>query len=98
MNIIKVENNEALSEKAADMIEETLHTNENPVIGLATGSTHARLYEILKKRCQDGKDSFQHTTTFNLDEYIKLYENDHKNYRQFMNEKCINCINIQKEN
>src|SRR5699024_4451903 len=76
MNIIKVENNEALSEKAADMIEETLHTKENPVLGLATGSTPERLYEILQKRCQDGKVSFQHATTFNLDEYIGLSEDD----------------------
>src|SRR5699024_7835024 len=98
MNIIKVENNEALSEKAADMIEETLHTKENPVLGLATGSTPERLYEILQKRCQDGKVSFQHATTLNLDEYIGLSEDDPNSYRQFMKEKLFNGIDIEKEN
>ncbi|HLR42813.1 MAG TPA: glucosamine-6-phosphate deaminase [Pseudogracilibacillus sp.] len=98
MNIIKVENNEALSEKAADMIEDTLNTKENPVLGLATGSTPERLYEILQKRCQDGKVSFKHATTFNLDEYIGLAGDDPNSYRQFMNEKLFNGIDIQKEN
>src|SRR5699024_4045233 len=98
MNIIKVENNEALSEKAADMIEETLHTKENPVVGLATGSTPERLYEILQMRCQDGKVSDQHATTFNLDEYIGLSEGDPSSYRQYMNEKLFSGTDIQKEN
>jgi|SRR5699024_68304 len=98
MNIIKVENNEALSEKAADMIEDTLHAKENPVLGLATGSTPERLYEILQKRCHDGKVSFQHATTFNLDEYIGLAGDNPNSYRQFMNEKLFNGIDIQKEN
>lgn len=98
MNIIKVENNEALSEKAADMIEETLHTKENPILGLATGSTPERLYEILQSRCKDGKVSFQHANTFNLDEYIGLAGDNPNSYRQFMNEKLFNGIDIQKEN
>src|SRR5699024_363327 len=95
MNIIKVENNEALSEKAADMIEDTLNTKENPVLGLATGSTPERLYEILQKRCQDGKVSFKHATTFNLDEYIGLAGDDPNSYRQFINEKLFNGMDIQ---
>src|SRR5699024_6333904 len=37
-------------------------------------------------------------TTFNLDEYIGLSEDDPKSYRQFMNEKLFNGIDIQKEN
>src|SRR5699024_4130219 len=98
MNIIKVENNEALSEKAADMIEETVHTKVNPIVGVSTDATTERLYEILKKRCQDVKVSFQHATTSNLDEYIGLTEDDPNSYRQFMNEKLFNGIDIQKEN
>src|SRR5699024_12329364 len=63
-----------------------------------TASTPERVYEMCKKRDQNGKIYFQHATTSNLEKYIRLSEDDPNSYRQFMNEKLFNGIDIQKEN
>lgn len=98
MKVLKFDSNDALSMKAADIITDTLHTTENPVLGLATGSTPERLYEILIERCQSGEITFEHTSTFNLDEYVGLAADDINSYRYFMNQNLFNRIDVKIEN
>lgn len=98
MEIIKVKDNEALSQKAADMIAEVLETKADPVLGLATGSTPERMYEILVERQKNGELSFKNATTFNLDEYVGLSGDNDQSYRYFMNERLFNHIDIDKAN
>lgn len=98
METIICKDNDDLSERAADIMEETLAKTENPVFGLATGSTPVRLYEILIERCKAGKISFQDATSFNLDEYVGLAGDDVNSYRYFMDTKLFRHIDIKHEN
>ena len=90
METIICKDNDDLSMTAANIITETLHTTENPVLGLATGSTPERLYEILIDKCKAGDISFQHATTFNLDEYVGLAGDNVNSYRYYMDNKLFN--------
>lgn len=98
MKVLTFHSNEEMSKEAADMIANTLHTTEAPVLGLATGSTPERLYEILIERCKKGEITFQHASTFNLDEYVGLAGDDVNSYRHFMNENLFKHIDVKKEN
>jgi len=98
MNIIVLEDFDALSEQAAQMVEEQITKNSHAVLGLSTGSTPLGLYEYLIKGFKAGKTTYQNVTAFNLDEYLGL-EKDHPNsYHTFMNERLINHIDIKQEN
>ncbi len=98
MEILTVKNNEELSLKAAEMIAQIVHKRERPVLGLATGSTPERLYEILIEKRKAGDISFEHATSFNLDEYVGLSGDDSNSYRYFMDEKLFHGIDIKREN
>ncbi|SHF89465.1 glucosamine-6-phosphate deaminase [Ornithinibacillus halophilus] len=98
MNIVKVANYESMSLKACEKLTSFLKTTDNPVLGLATGSTPEGLYRCLIEKQQQGEISFNNTTTFNLDEYVGLKGNDPNSYRYFMNDKLFDHIDIQLEN
>ncbi len=88
---------EEASRKAASMIRDAVTANPASVLGLATGSTPVRLYELLIEACQAGLD-FSQVRTFNLDEYCGIAPDHVQSYRRFMNEKLFNHINIKAEN
>ncbi|WP_203339153.1 glucosamine-6-phosphate deaminase [Planococcus beijingensis] len=96
MQIIKAKNYEEMSEIACSMLVEHVQQNESPVLGLATGSTPEGLYRSLITEYRKGTVSFQGVTTFNLDEYVGLDEEDANGYQFYMNEKLFNHINIPK--
>lgn len=98
MNIINVKNNEELSSKAADIIADKIKSDKNSVLGLATGSTPVRTYEILIDRVASGDLSFKDVTTFNLDEYAGLSGEHENSYRYFMNDVLFNHIDIDLNN
>src|SRR5437763_3900113 len=54
------------------------------VLGLPTGSSPLGMYERLLKLCQQGKLSFRHVVTFNMDEYVGLPADHPQSYRAFM--------------
>src|SRR5690625_3499578 len=72
MKIIKVNNYEQMSQKAAEIVLETVQEIEQPVLGLPTGSTPEKLYELLVRAHQTEHVSFKNVRTFNLDEYVGL--------------------------
>lgn len=98
MKIINVKDNEELSSKAADIIGESIKEVAKPVLGLATGSTPVRTYEILIERAKVGDMSFKDVTTFNLDEYAGLSGEHENSYRHVMNDTLFNHVDINKEN
>ena len=97
MQIIKAKNYEEMSEIACAMLVEHVQQNESPVLGLATGSTPEGLYRSLISEYRNGTVSFQGVTTFNLDEYAGLDQEDANSYQFYMNEKLFNQIDIPKE-
>lgn len=94
MEIIKVKDYQAMSEKACDLLMKKMNTTENPVLGLATGSTPEGLYQQLIEKYQQNQVSFKHTTTFNLDEYVGLSPTDPNSYYYYMQEKLFQHIDI----
>lgn len=98
MKIIKVENYEEMSRKAADIISSEMILNESTVLGLATGSTPIGMYKELIKDFKEGKIDFEKAKSFNLDEYVGLEKNDTNSYRYYMEENLFSHINIPKEN
>jgi len=98
MNIIVLEDYQAMSEQAAKLVEEEIKLNSHSVLGLSTGSTPLGLYECLIKGYKEREISYRHVTTFNLDEYLGLEKNNPNSYHTFMNERLFQHIDIEQEN
>lgn len=94
VNVIKVKNYDEMSEKATELIVNRINTLENPVLGLATGSTPEGLYQRIIKKFEQKEVSFKNVTTFNLDEYVGLDKDDSNSYYYFMNEKLFRHVDI----
>lgn len=72
MHVIVVENAEELARVAAARIAEVIQSKENPVIGVATGSSPVGVYENLAARVEAGTLDTSRVTAFALDEYVGL--------------------------
>lgn len=68
------------------------------VLGLPTGSTPLLLYGQLVEAYKQGKVSFQHVVTFNMDEYVDLARSHPESYHSFMWENLFRHIDIQPQN
>ncbi len=68
------------------------------VLGLPTGGTPVATYIELIRLYQEGKISFKHVVTYNMDEYVGLPSTHPKSYRTFMREKLFNHIDIPDTN
>lgn len=98
MRFLYVENYDALSEVAADIIAAQVIRKPTSVLGLATGSTPVGTYEKLIARYMKGLLDFSKVTTFNLDEYYGLSKDDINSYHYFMMDNLFNHINVPYEN
>lgn len=94
MEIIIQPTPEASAEVAARVIARQLREKPDSVLGLATGSTPLRLYQILIGMKLD----WSRVTTFNLDEYIGLPREHPQSYHSFMWENLFHHVNIRPEN
>lgn len=94
MKIIEVKDYNEMSLKAAEYIIEKVINNPKIKLGLATGGTPVGTYKNLIADHRKNGTSYQHVTTFNLDEYIGLSGDNKNSYRYFMNEQLFNHINI----
>ena len=103
MRVIIEKDYEKLSKWAADHVIETINrfqpTAERPfVLGLPTGSSPQGMYANLVKAVKEGKVSFKHVITFNMDEYVGLPESHPESYHSFMAANLFNHIDCPKEN
>ncbi|KAA9021040.1 glucosamine-6-phosphate deaminase [Niallia endozanthoxylica] len=98
MNLIEVKDYEEMSAKAAEYLVNKVRNSPKITLGMATGGTPEGTYRQLIEDHRENHTSYQHVTTFNLDEYVGL-SGDHPNsYRYFMNKKLFDHIDIQKSN
>ena len=97
MKVIRVDDYEALSKKAYEFFIHTMNTNEQPVFGLATGSTPKGLYELLVDEYKQKKQVFEHIQTFNLDEYVGLAKDHPGSYYYYMYERFFNPLNLDQK-
>lgn len=74
-------------------------TAEKPfVLGLPTGSSPITVYKQLVDLHKEGKLSFQHVITFNMDEYVDLPREHPESYHSFMWRHLFRHVDIQPGN
>lgn len=74
-------------------------TQDRPfVLGLPTGSSPLGMYANLVEAYKEGRVSFQHVITFNMDEYVGLPESHPESYHSFMAQNFFDHIDIPREN
>ncbi len=98
MKIIVEKNPETLAQKAYGVYQDLLTKKPKAVLGLATGTTPMRLYELLIEGYQQGALSFKQVVTFNLDEYLDLDLSHPQSYHSFMDRVFFNHVDIDKAN
>jgi glucosamine-6-phosphate deaminase len=98
LEILKVKDYEEMSKKACSILLEKVNSLENPVLGMATGSTPEGLYQQLIRAYNEGKVSFKHVLTFNLDEYVGIDREDPNSYHYYMKDKLFGHIDLLPEN
>ena len=103
MRVIIEPDYQALSQWAANYVANKINaanpTAEKPfVLGCPTGSSPLGMYKALVELNKQGKVSFKHVITFNMDEYVGLPEEHPESYHSFMWNNFFNHIDIQKEN
>ncbi len=96
MQVIILDDAQQVADNAAQWVAELINKKSDPVLGLATGSTPISLYQQLVSKYKAGEISFKKTTSFNLDEYLGIDENNVQSYRHFMNENLFNHVDIDK--
>ncbi|WP_174614285.1 glucosamine-6-phosphate deaminase [Virgibacillus ihumii] len=94
MEILKCKDYTDMSQKAAELVIKTIHGMPKPVLGLATGSTPEGMYRYLINAYNRNAVSFANVTTFNLDEYVGLREDDPNSYKFYMREKLFDAVDI----
>lgn len=82
-----------------DRINDFHPTAERPfVLGLPTGSSPEGMYACLVKANKEGRVSFRHVLTFNMDEYVGLAEDHPESYHSFMARNLFDHIDCPREN
>ena len=76
MKILKTQNYQDMSRKAANIISAQIILNSESVLGLATGSSPIGVYEQLIDWNHKGDVDFSSIKTVNLDEYQGLDKTD----------------------
>ena len=69
MKLIHTENYEAMSKEAADLLLDTLRKKPDAVICLATGSSPARMYELVCEAVNRERIDLSEITFVKLDEW-----------------------------
>jgi glucosamine-6-phosphate deaminase len=98
MKTIICKNYNEVSERAAEIIADTIKSNKNAKLGLATGSTPLGVYEILVDKYNKGELDFSSVITYNLDEYYPIEKTNDQSYHYFMNENLFSKVNIPAQN
>ena len=103
MRVIIESDYQAMSQWAANYVANKINaanpTAEKPfVLGCPTGSSPLGMYKALVELNKQGKVSFKHVVTFNMDEYVGLPKEHPESYHSFMWNNFFNHIDIQKEN
>lgn len=98
MKIIITKDYEEMSQKAFEIMKETIVSNPKAIIGLATGSTPIGLYQKMIKDHKENGTSYKKVKTTNLDEYAGLDYSSDQSYVYFMRENLFDHIDIDLAN
>lgn len=85
---------EALSDRAAEVVIEQIRKKPDSVLGFATGSTPKGLYRRLIEAHEERGLDFSKLTTFNLDEYVGLPPEHEQSYTHYMWSNLFDHVNV----
>lgn len=91
LKFVKAKSNDDVCLYCFNEVKEELKKNPNLNLGLATGRTPLKFYEYL--RCDKSLD-LSGVTTFNLDEYLDVSQND--SYLTYMKENLFDHVKVKK--
>ncbi len=94
MEIIILDDTDAIGRVAADEICSLLGRKPDAVLGLATGSSPGSIYDQLAARSAAGQVSFAHARAFTLDEYVGLAADHPQRYRNVIDEAFTSRVDI----
>lgn len=98
MEIIICENYEEASAKAANVMLEIVKNKPAANLGLATGSTPIKMYELMVEDHEKNGTSYKDVKSYNLDEYYGLENTHPQSYYYFMQKHLFSKIDIKPEN
>ncbi len=98
MKIIVVKNYEEASQEALKVMLEQVKKNPKSALGLATGSTPIRLYELMREDHKKNGTSYKNIRSYNLDEYYGLSQEHPQSYYYFMWHNLFFELDIDKKN
>lgn len=85
---------EALSRRAARMVDEIIRQAPQAVLALPTGSTPIGMYAELVRLHQERDTDWSHVTVFNLDEYVGIAPDHPESYARFMRQHLFDGIHL----
>ena len=94
MRIVRTTDYKDMSRKAANVISAQVIMKPDCVLGLATGTTPLGAYSQLVEWCNKGDVDFSNVSTYNLDEYRGLTNDDPQSYHYFMRQNLFDKVNI----
>jgi glucosamine-6-phosphate deaminase len=94
MEIVIVEDAQAIGPLAADAISSLLQRKPDAVLGLATGSSPLAIYDELAARCAAGTISFAGARGFTLDEYVGLPADHPQRYRTVIDTDFVSRVDF----
>lgn len=96
MQVIVCKNYDEISKEAAKIVASQVTLKPDSVLGLATGSSPEGLYKELIEMYKKGELDFSGVTSFNLDEYYPIDDDNDQSYHYFMKTKLFDHINIKE--
>ncbi|MCB0639086.1 MAG: 6-phosphogluconolactonase, partial [Lewinella sp.] len=83
-----------VAKQIAEYIRAQQLKGELAVLGLATGSSPVKVYDLLVRFHREEALSFHNVVTFNLDEYYPMDPAALQSYRRFMDEHLFHHVDI----
>ncbi|WP_306233811.1 glucosamine-6-phosphate deaminase [Agrococcus beijingensis] len=85
---------ERIGALVADEVQALLERRPDAVLGLATGSSPLRAYDVLAARVAAGTVSFAGARGFMLDEYVGLPADDPRSYRSVIDAELVSRVDF----
>ena len=98
MKLIICENYEEASAEAAKVMLGIIKNKPTANLGLATGSTPVKMYELMVEDHEKNGTSYKDIKSYNLDEYYGLEHTHPQSYYYFMHKNLFDNVNISVDN
>jgi len=97
VRVVIEENAEAVYRTAASWMAELIRSQPASVLGLATGHTMVPFYAELVRLHREEGLTLAEITTFNLDEYVGVANEDPRSFHHFMHEHLVSLTDLPTE-